>query len=71
METLENLDENSPFADDLMNTILNAALSKKVMYAAVKEMNGKYVEYFKNNQNNLDANLKRQYIEQHKVFKVF
>lgn len=67
LEALETLDENSPVADDLMSTILNAALSKDVMYAAVKEMNEKYTEYFTKNQDSLDANLQRQYIEQHRV----
>lgn len=66
MENLENLDENNPIAEDLMNTIFNAALSKDVMYSVVKELNIKYAEYFKKDLSNLDSNLKLQYFKQHK-----
>lgn len=68
MESLGKLnDKNEPMMEDLMGLIVQTALSKDVMYPAVKEVTANFETYLINNKPQLEPQLYQQYVNQQKV----
>uniref|UniRef100_A0A915EAN6 Peroxin-19 n=1 Tax=Ditylenchus dipsaci TaxID=166011 RepID=A0A915EAN6_9BILA len=67
MEALNNLDEKDPAVDDFMGMIVETALSKEVMYPAIKEITDKFEIYLAEQNGKLDSQLYAQYVEQQKI----
>ncbi|KAI1725369.1 pex19 protein family domain-containing protein [Ditylenchus destructor] len=67
MEALEKLDDKDPMMQDLMGLIMQTALSKDVMYPAVKEVTTNFETYLQTNQDKLEPQLLEQYTKQQKV----
>lgn len=66
---MKNLDDsNNPMLEELMEMIVKTALSKDLMYPAVKDMLQKFDTYLKANNESLDKVKLEQYLEQQKVY---
>ncbi|KAL7070142.1 hypothetical protein ACQ4LE_010302 [Meloidogyne hapla] len=66
-EAFANLSFNQGSANDLMESIIQTAVSKDVMYAPLKEMHSKFGLYLETKKDSLDPNLLRNYNEQFRI----
>lgn len=68
LKAMKNLnDSDNPMLDGIMEMIVQTALSKDLMYPAVKDMLQKFEAYLKENSKSLDKSLLEKYLEQQKV----
>ena len=71
LKAMKDLDDsNNPMLDGIMEMIVQTALSKDLMYPAVKDMLEKFETYLKENAESLDKSLLEQYLEQQKILQL-
>nr|CAD2193504.1 unnamed protein product [Meloidogyne enterolobii] len=67
VEAFANLSFNQGSTNDLMESLIQTAVSKDVMYAPLKEMHSKFGIYLETKRDSLDSELLRNYNEQFRI----
>uniref|UniRef100_A0A914N4T1 Peroxin-19 n=1 Tax=Meloidogyne incognita TaxID=6306 RepID=A0A914N4T1_MELIC len=67
VEAFANLSFNQGSTNDLMESLIQTAVSKDVMYAPLKEMHSKFGIYLETKKDSLDPELLRNYNEQFRI----
>ncbi|CAK5078690.1 unnamed protein product [Meloidogyne enterolobii] len=67
VEAFANLSFNQGSTNDLMESLIQTAVSKDVMYAPLKEMHSKFGIYLETKKDSLDSELLRNYNEQFRI----